>query len=280
MTSLARSSIWAAAAVVARTNGPHLANLRWNLSCATGKPVGDRLAAAAIASYLRTWTEVAGLPRWQPDQIVSRVVVPDAARLRRRQAESGAIVVLPHSANWDLAGAWACLSGFPVTTVVEVLSGGAYEDFLAFRRGLGLEPIGHREPDLLNRLASALERGRTVCLVADRDLTGSGLIVDWAGHSVRMPSGPARLARLTGAALIPGVCQFLDQSRMQIQLGPEVHPDKVRKSAAGEIAELTAMTQQVADFFSAQIRRHPHDWPMLQPFFGPALVDAIDAAPR
>ena len=58
-------------------------------------------------------------------------------------------MVLPHSGNWDLAGAWACLSGFPVTTVVEVLDPDAYADFLAFRRGLGMEPIGHTEPDVM-----------------------------------------------------------------------------------------------------------------------------------
>ena len=95
------------------------------------------------------------LPHWRPDEIVGRVQVPEAPRLRRRQAESGAIVVLPHSGNWDLAGAWACLSGFPVTTVVEVLVRTAYADFLAFRRGLGMEPIGHTEPDVMRRLADA-----------------------------------------------------------------------------------------------------------------------------
>jgi KDO2-lipid IV(A) lauroyltransferase len=186
--------------------------------------------------------------------------VPEAPRLRRRQAESGAIVVLPHSGNWDLAGAWACLSGFPVTTVVEVLDPDAYADFLAFRRGLGMEPIGHTEPDVMNRLADALHRGRTVCLIGDRDLSRSGVVVDWLGHPVRMPAGPALLARRTGAALIPGVCQFVDDTAMVIDLGPEV------RHAAGTDG-LQAMIQQTADHFATTIRRQPQDWPMLQRFF-------------
>jgi lauroyl/myristoyl acyltransferase len=250
------------AAVAARTHGTHIANLRHNLTAAAGRPADDRLVTAALRCYLRTWSEVLALPHWRPDEIVGRVRVPEAPRLRRRQAESGAIVVLPHSANWDLAGAWACLSGFPVTTVVEVLGGQAYADFLAFRTGLGMEPIGHTEPDVMHRLAAALERGRTICLIGDRDLSGTGVPVRWGGHPVRMPAGPALLARRTGAALIPGVCQFVDDHSMIIDLGPEVSHGRGPEG-------LQSMTQQVADHFAATVRRQPQDWPMLQPFFGP-----------
>lgn len=257
-----RGPIALGAGVAARTHGPHLTNLRHNLTAAAGRRADDHLVAATLRSYLRTLTEVLALPRWRPDEIVGRVHVPEAPRLRRRQAESGAIVVLPHSGNWDLAGAWACLSGFPVTTVVEVLDPEAYADFLAFRTGLGMEPIGHTEPDVMRRLAGALERGRTVCLIGDRDLSGAGVSVRWGRHPVRLPAGPALLARRTGAALIPGVCQFADDRTMIIDLGPEVVHQR------GPYG-LRAMTQQVADHFADTIRRQPQDWPMLQPFFGP-----------
>jgi len=265
---LLRAPIGVGARIAARTHGRHLSNLRHNLTAAAGRPVDDELVRAALRGYLRTWTEVLALPRWRPDEIVGRVQVPEAARLRRRRAESGAIVVLPHSGNWDLAGAWACLSGFPVTTVVEVLQGRAYADFLSFRTSLGMEPIGHTDPDVMRRLADALDRGRTICLIGDRDLGGTGITVHWGGHPVRMPAGPALLARRTGAALIPGVCQFVDAQRMMIDLGPEVRHERGPEG-------LRTMTQQVADHFAATIRRRPQDWPMLQPFFGPPEPDRL-----
>jgi phosphatidylinositol dimannoside acyltransferase len=263
---LLRGPLAVGAAIAARSHGVHLTTLRRNLGAAAGRPADDRLVAAALRSYLRTWSEVLALPHWRPDEIVSRVRVPEAPRLRRRQAESGAIVVLPHSGNWDLAGAWACLSGFPVTTVVEVLGGEAYADFLAFRVGLGMEPIGHTEPDVMRRLAAALERGRTICLIGDRDLSGTGVSVRWGGQPVQLPAGPALLARRTGAALIPGVCQFLDERTMVIDLGPEVGRE-------GGPEGLRSMTQQVADHFATTIRRRPQDWPMLQPFFQPLALE-------
>jgi KDO2-lipid IV(A) lauroyltransferase len=80
-----------------------------------------------------------------------------------------------------------------------------------------------------------------------------------------LPAGPALLARRTGAALIPGVCQFLDERTMVIDLGPEV------SQVAGPEG-LRSMTQQVADHFATTIRRRPQDWPMLQPFFQPLVL--------
>ena len=51
-----------------------------------------------------------------------------------RRGRSGAIVALPHMGNWDLAGAWACLTGMPVTTVAERLRPESlYDRFVAYR---------------------------------------------------------------------------------------------------------------------------------------------------
>ena len=46
-----------------------------------------------------------------------------------------------------------------------------------------------------------------VCLLADRDLSRTGVEVDFFGEPTRMPAGPALLAATTGAALLPvGLC--------------------------------------------------------------------------
>ena len=104
--------------------------------------------------------------------------------------------------------------------------------------------------------------GRLVCLIADRDLVGSGLDVHWGAHRVRFPAGPALVARRSGAALIPAVCRYdaHEPGVMWIDFGPEIAPSPGR-------AGLVAMTQQVADFFAARIAEAPQDWHLLQPFF-------------
>jgi len=242
-----------------RHNGVHLQTLRRNLAVVVGRPVDETLMRAAVASYLRAFAEVLALPGWSRAEILDRVRTVNGDVLLRAYAERGAVVALPHSGNWDLAGAWACLSGMPVTTVAEQLGEAEFADFVAFRQQLGMEVLSHREPTVISSLVDAVRRGRLVCLLADRDLVDSGLPVRWRTEQITMPAGPAIVARRSGAALIPAVCRFTDNG-MMIVFGDVV---ETRLGRDG----LQAMLQDVADFFAATIAEAPQDWHMLQPFF-------------
>ncbi len=247
------------ARVAVRRPGRHVSLLRQNLSLATGTPASDALVRAGLRSSVRTFWEVLALPRWSREAVVARVVTVGEERLRAAHAGPGCVVALPHSGNWDLAGAWACSTGMAVTTVAEQLPDAEFEAYLAFRAGLGMEVLSHRDRSAIPALAAALRQGRLVCLVSDRDLDGSGVPVRWRGHRVTVPAGPAVVARRTGAVLLPAVCRYEDD-RMLICFGEPVTPRPGREG-------LVAMMQEVADFFAEQIARAPQDWHMLQPFF-------------
>jgi len=242
-----------------RRNGQHVRTLRDNLAAATDQPVSDDLVREALASYLRNFYEVLALPGWPPSSVLERVTTVGEETLRTAFATRGAVVALPHSANWDLAGAWACRTGMPVTTVAEQLGDAEFRAFLAFREGLGMQVLSHADPSTLPTLIGAAQQGRLVCLVADRDLTGGGVHVAWGRHPVTMPGGPALVARRSGAALIPAVCTFTPTG-MRITFGAVVEERPGRDG-------LRAMTQDVATFFADQIARQPEDWHMMQPFF-------------
>ena len=254
-----RAGIALGSRVALRFEGRHLQTLRRNLSLATGQAVDDRVVRAGVASYLRTFWEVLALPGWDADEPLRRVRTVDEHHLRDAFAGAGAVVALPHSGNWDLAGAWACRTGMPVTTVAEQLSDAEFAAFVSFRRALGMEVLSHRAPGAIPALAAAVRGGRLVCLMADRDLDGHGLPVRWRDRPVTLPGGPAVVARRTGAALIPAVCSY-ERDQMVITFAPPVPHRPGREG-------LVAMTQQVADFFARQIAEHPQDWHLLQHFF-------------
>ena len=214
---------------------------------------------AALRSYLRNFYEVLALPAWSEAEIQRRVRAINEPAVRDAHAGPGAVVALPHSGNWDLAGAWACVTGMPVTTVAEQLSDPDYAAFVAFRESLGLEVVSHRDPGALAALIEAIHCRRVICLLADRDLSGTGITVSWRGQSITMPAGPAIVARRTGAALLPAVCQFTEDGMVIIIGDPITH----RQGRDG----LAAMMQDVADFFADTIARQPEDWHMMQPFF-------------
>jgi phosphatidylinositol dimannoside acyltransferase len=247
------------ARIAVRLSGRHVQTLRHNLALTTGQPVDDRLARAAVRSHLRNVYEMLALPGWSPAEVLARIETVNEAGMRAAYASTGAVVTLPHSGNWDLAGAYAEFTGMPVTTVAEELPGPEFAAFVAFRERLGMEVLSHRDPAVIGELIAAVRAGRLACLLGDRDLAGRGVPVQWAGQQITMPPGPALVARRTGAALVPIVCQFTPRG-MRIVFGDPV-PHRPGRDG------LVAMVQDVADFFVRTIAIQPEDWHMMQPFF-------------
>ena len=87
------------------------------------------------------------------------------------------------------------------TTVAERLKPESlYQRFIDYRESLGFEMLpltgGERPP--FEVLAERLRDNGIVCLMADRDLTRSGVQVDFFGEPTRMPAGSAKLAHRDG----------------------------------------------------------------------------------
>ncbi|MFG2308281.1 phosphatidylinositol mannoside acyltransferase [Streptomyces sp. NPDC048566] len=221
------------------------------------------LSRAGMRSYLRYWMESFRLPAWSADRVRGGFAPKDLHHLTDGLAAGrGVILALPHMANWDLAGAWVTTElRTPFTTVAERLKPESlYDRFVAYREGLGMEVLPHSGGSAFGTLARRLRDGGLVCLVAERDLSSSGVEVRFFGEATRMPAGPALLAQQTGAALLPVTLWYDDSPVMQGRVHP---PVEVR--ASGTRAEKTsAMTQAMADAFASGIAAHPEDWHMLQ----------------
>lgn len=221
------------------------------------------LSHAGMRSYMRYWMESFRLPTMDPERFTTDVEFKDAHLLSEALASGrGVVVALPHLANWDLAGAWAIGHlGVPFTTVAERLKPESlYDRFVAYRESLGMEVLPHSGGAAFGTLARRLRSGGLVCLVADRDLSASGVEVDFFGSTARMPAGPALLAQQTGAALLPATLHYGDSPTMYGRIHPEVEVPKT----GTRMEKTAAMTQAVADAFAWGIGEHPEDWHMLQ----------------
>ncbi|MGA5408542.1 phosphatidylinositol mannoside acyltransferase [Streptomyces lavendulocolor] len=221
------------------------------------------LSKAGMRSYMRYWMESFRLPAWSAERVEDAFDVKDVHYLTEGLAAGrGVVLALPHLANWDLAGVWVTRSlGVPFTTVAERLKPETlYDRFVAYRESLGMEVLPHTGGAAFGTLARRLRAGGLVCLVADRDLSASGVEVEFFGETARMPAGPAMLAQQTGALLLPVTLWYDDTTAMK----GRVHPP-VDVPPAGTRGERTAaMTQALADAFATGIADHPEDWHMLQ----------------
>lgn len=221
------------------------------------------LSRAGMRSYLRYWMESFRLPAWSEERVRTGFDVKDVHHLTDGLAsDKGVILALPHMGNWDLAGAWVTTElQTPFTTVAERLKPESlYDRFVAYREGLGMEVLPHSGGTAFGTLARRLRDGGLICLVAERDLSASGVEVEFFGETTRMPAGPALLAQQTGAVLLPVTLWYGDSPVMQ----GRVH-SPVEVPETGNRAEKTSvMTQALADAFATGIAEHPEDWHMLQ----------------
>ncbi len=258
----ARTAFGAGARYAALGGGPE--QLRKNLARVIGTSpnrVPDALMRASLASYARYWREAFRLPTMNHAALAAALdaSVRGKRHLAAALAEGrGAVVALPHSGNWDMAGVWLTQAHGEFTTVAERLRPESlYRRFVDYRRSLGFEVLplsGGRRPPV-ELLRERLADNRVVCLMAERDLTRTGVEVDFFGEPTRMPAGPARLAIDTGAALFPVHCWFTAGG-----WGFQVHPEL--DCTGGDVG---VVTQALADRFAANIAEYPADWHMLQP---------------
>ncbi|MGX7679988.1 phosphatidylinositol mannoside acyltransferase [Jatrophihabitans sp. DSM 45814] len=256
-----------AADLTTRRNGPSIRQFRLNLSRVSGldpraHPAElDDLVRRGMRSYARYWLETFRLPSMNVAETVGRIHTDGANHLDEALAKGrGAILALPHSGNWDVAGLWLVERGNPFATVAERLKPESlFDKFVAYRESLGMEVLaltGGPQPPM-SVLRQRLAAGRVVCLVADRDLSRSGVEVEFFGETARMPAGPAMLAATTGAALLPVHLYFTTDGWGQWIAPP------VDLGEGNLRAKLRIGTQALATAFAERIALHPEDWHML-----------------
>ena len=259
---LARNAFDAGAQYAARNGGPK--QLRKNLArvlSVTPAEVPDSLMRASLSSYARYWREAFRLPSMDLPAVARRLdeVFIGADRLQADMDNGrGGVLALPHSGNWDMAGVWLANTHGTFATVAERLKPESlYRRFVEYRESLGFEvfPLSGGERPPFESLAQRLRENKFVCLMAERDLTRSGVQVDFFGEPTRMPAGSAKLAIETGAPLHPVHVYYRgDDCIVEIQ--------EELDTSSGDVV---AITQNLADHFARNIAAHPADWHMMQP---------------
>ncbi len=234
------------------------------------------LARRGFASYGRYWAETLRLPALSPTAIDEGFDVEGYEHiLHARREGHGPIMVLPHLGGWEWAAAWlGRVADIPVTAVVEPLEPpDVFDWFHDLRSSYGIDvvPLG---PHALGPVVAAVKARHVVCLLADRDLTGAGLEVDFFGGRTTMPVGPALVARRTGAPLLPTAVYFEGDQRL-CRIRPPVAVDRTGSLRA----DLQTTTQRLANELEILIAAAPDQWHVLQSVFIDPVVTSRAEGP-
>jgi phosphatidylinositol dimannoside acyltransferase len=164
-----------------------------------------------------------------------------------------------HSGGWDVLG--ALLTGDMNLDMVLVMAHEAdaeaerLHDEVRSKLHVRVVHVGSDALDALP-LLSQLRRGGVVAMQLDRAPPGMRTIpIRLFDAPAEFPEGPLRLARLTGAPLLPIFCARLGFRRYRIVIHP---PVRIARDAPHDAA--TAAAQSIADRMTAFLREHPSQW--------------------
>jgi KDO2-lipid IV(A) lauroyltransferase len=135
-----------------------------------------------------------------------------------------------------------------------------FDWFVEVRRSLGMEVVA-LGPEAGATVARALRENRVVCLLADRDISGDGVEVEFFGEATTLPAGPATLALRTGASLVPVAVYFRPRGSHYAKIGPPVPVERTGRLRD----DVVRITQALAHRFEALIREAPEQWHLMQP---------------
>jgi KDO2-lipid IV(A) lauroyltransferase len=227
---------------------------------------GDRTseARAMFSAYGRYWAEVLWMRPRRAAAVHRRVTTDGLERvLAARDAGTGMIYALPHIGNWEVAGTVAEHEGIELVAVAEKLTNRRLAEwFIRLRRMLGIEVVlADGSPAVMRHLFEVIRRGGAVALVTDRDLSHSGVEVEFFGEVTTLPVGGVALAIRTGAPIFPVASYFADGRGHHVVVEPALEIP-----SEGTLDErVQAGVQALARALEGLIRREPTQWHLVQP---------------
>jgi lauroyl/myristoyl acyltransferase len=219
----------------------------------------DRLAHLSLRNLFFCIVEIMRLPRitraWT-DQWVDTTSFQEHVE-RRMVPGQGAIFVVPHLGNWDLAGLVAGLRGHPVFMIAARQRNPLIDAHLNRMRSItGIEVVLRDEPDSVRRIMRRLREGKVLCILIDLRSRKPGMKVQFLGKEANIVPGLAMFARLAKVPVFAGFVRREGWVRHVWEFREPMWSDPaLDKEEAG-----LRLTQDVLEYFETAVRRYPEQY--------------------
>lgn len=177
--------------------------------------------------------------------------------LSARERGRGVMIVTGHLGAWELSSFWHSLMGYPMAMVIRRLDHAGVDGLVNGIRCLHGNRVLHKD-DFARGLIGSMRKGETVGILMDTNMTPpQGVFVPYFGRLACTASGLARVARKTGAAVLPGFLLWEAAERKYVlHFGPEIEvaaDGQEDEDAVTNTARFTAVIE-------AYVRRYPDQW--------------------
>ncbi len=177
--------------------------------------------------------------------------------LAARARGKGVLIITGHLGAWELSSFYHSLMGYPMGMVIRRLDNRELDVYVNGIRCLHGNFVLSKD-DFGRGLLTAMRAGETVGILMDTNMTPpQGEFVKFFGIDACTGTGPAHIARKTGAAVLPGFMLWEPaEERYVLRFGPEVeipHTDNLA-------ADILEGTQRCTSVLESWIRRYPDQW--------------------
>lgn len=208
----------------------------------------------------RVAAEWCRLPALDAAAVQRLVTIADPDRWRAALAEAaerGGIVITAHLGNFELLAYAHGLFGHPVTLVHNPIRNPLINEAIVRRRAQA-GTISLAKKSAAKAALHALREHRIIAIPADQNQTRRyGVFVDLFGVPACTTPGPARLAMLSGAPIVP---VFLIREDETEHHRMELLPAIAVADSGDRAADILTTTQRCNAAIEAMVRRYPDQW--------------------
>ncbi len=223
-----------------------------------------RLTWLNFRNHSKAYSDLMQLPRARVEDLRPLLHLDGMPHLVEALSHGkGVMVISAHMGSWEIAAAIWSATIAPVSLFAEVLEPAEmYEWYRTTRARLGISVLPLNRGGL-RQVLQALKANEMVVTAIDRDVLGTGMIMNFFGRPARIPTGPAALALRNGTPLLP-VCVYRlpNDDYQAVGLAP-IYAVTTGDKAADE----RGVTEKVLRVLEGYIREHPEHWHMPHPIW-------------
>ena len=253
-------TIWIRTTPVYRANV--MANVGQVLGPETPLPTLEAIARQVFRMSARNFGELLRL-RHLTDAELMRLVpisVQDLAILSEaRQRGQGIVIATAHMGAFDLLGHAIGAQGVPMTVITGRTTSRFLFDAVTFLRHGHNVTMVEPTPAGVRHVVRALRRGEVAGFLTDYDFFQNGLPVTFFGRETTLPPGAIRIARDTGALVVP-MFPYREDGQHRLRVG---EPFTVPKTADID-ADVAAGMEILKNRLEAGIGATPDQWVLFQ----------------
>jgi len=167
----------------------------------------------------------------------------------------GVFVVTGHLGNWELLGG-SLAAHHPTAALAQKLYDPRFDELVTWMRTDILKVRMIKRGLALRGILQALKENHLVYALVDQDTGNDGLFVPFFGKQAWTQSGVARIARKTGAALVPAIMVRGSDGRFEMRIDGEIEVPHTGDFEGDVLETVRRYTEAIESY----VKAYPDQW--------------------